>query len=869
MSRYSPFLMPGLLGAVLVTLPLVSRGNEVMVIVNDRSPDRHRVLLPGESILHGGLGPAILVRGRDNSVTGSNITIVSDSGAPNAPGGGVVVQGGAATLRDSTVTVHDNDGLGLNANSSNGPARIDVTGVAVETFGNGGIGALANGADARVELINSSILTHGTYASGLLAMREGARISAADSRIVTEAPGTAGAEVVDTGVLDLSNTQIAVTGARARGIASYASVAGSRSSITLSRGSRVDTQDGEALLAAGGDHVFTLDSSDITARAGGAVDGGLLLRSQSSGDAIDLRTPSGSATSPDIATGRIQLNAAASRLHGDVLIESGSADITLGRGSVLTGALIERGGGRVNRLALDASSVWNVRADSSLAVLDNAGTVAFVAPGAKGGFKTLTVNQYIDGGLLVLNTRLGDDASPTDRLVIDGGSATGRASLRIINAGGSGAQTTQGIRVVQTLHGGTTAPDAFRLDAGSTGFRQSAGTLAVNGYEYSLVRGGQGGAAPDWYLTSAPYTPAPPAPAQRQEMTPQLAVQPQAPASRPAAAPWRNVSPESGAYIGNQLASAAFFTHGLHDRVPSCGACGEARDAATESGASYRGIWTRVQGRQDSGLRMAEGRVGIERSSQIVQLGGDLLTAPLGGKGAVHLGLMGGYGSARSTSTSSLALPGGATAQARARGKVSGYSAGVYGTYYQDDASRMGAYADGWLQYGRFNNRIDSELGSARYDSTVWSASAETGYALQPFAERSPLGPLVVEPHVQLVYSHYDAQDAVLQGTRMGEGNPGAWDAHAGVRMYPAAIAGAPAVRPFMELDWLHRFNTPSVRMGPNTLAAASSRDRLELTLGAEGRISHRLLVAGHVFGYEGRGGQHGYGGMVDAGYRW
>ena len=151
----------------------------------------------------------------------------------------------------------------------------------------------------------------------------------------------------------------------------------------------------------------------------------------------------------------------------------------------------------------------------------------------------------------------------------------------------------------------------------------------------------------------------------------------------------------------------------------------------------------------------------------------------------------------------------------------------------------------------------------------MWSASAETGYALQPFAERSPLGPLVVEPHVQLVYSHYDAQDAVLQGTRMGEGNPGAWDAHAGVRMYPAAIAGAPAVRPFMELDWLHRFNTPSVRMGPNTLAAASSRDRLELTLGAEGRISHRLLVAGHVFGYEGRGGQHGYGGMVDAGYRW
>ena len=866
MSKHPPSLMLGLLGAALATVPLVGHS---AVIVTPASSNRHVVINPGDTIIHDGPGPAIFLSGESNTVTGSNISITTGTTDPGNKVGGVRVRGGTVSLQDSSVTTHGGDAIGLQADPLHDSANINVTRVRVETFGAGALGAVASGAGARIDLTDSSILTHDYLASGLLVVGKGAVISASGSSISTEARGTSGAEVVSDGRLDLANTRISVHGADARGISSYAVQAGSRNSITLTRGSRVETQDGVALLAAGGDHVFSLDGAEINARSAGVLDGGVLLRSQSTGQASDLRVPSGSVANADIATGRIQLNAAASRLSGDVLIESGSADITLGRGSVLTGALIERGGGRVNRLALDASSVWNVRADSSMAVLDNAGTVAFVAPGAKGGFKTLTVNQYIDGGLLVLNTRLGDDASPTDRLVIDGGSATGRASLRILNAGGSGAQTTQGIRVVQTIHGGTTAPDAFRLDAGSTGFRQGAGTLAVNGYEYSLVRGGQGGAAPDWYLTSAPYTPAPPAPAQRQEMTPQLAVQPQAPASRPAAAPWRNVSPESGAYIGNQLASAAFFTHGLHDRVPSCGACGEARDASAEGGASYRGIWTRVQGRQDSGLRMAEGRVGIERSSQIVQLGGDLLTAPLGGKGAVHLGLMGGYGSARSTSTSSLALPGGTMAQARARGKVSGYSAGVYGTYYQDDASRMGAYADGWLQYGRFNNRIDSELGAARYDSTVWSASAETGYALQPFAERSPLGPLVVEPHVQLVYSHYDAQDAVLQGTRMGEGNPGAWDAHAGVRMYPAAIAGAPAVRPFMELDWLHRFNTPSVRMGPNTLAAASSRDRLELTLGAEGRISHRLLVAGHVFGYEGRGGQHGYGGMVDAGYRW
>ena len=47
-------------------------------------------------------------------------------------------------------------------------------------------------------------------------------------------------------------------------------------------------------------------------------------------------------------------------------------------------------------------------------------------PFPAGGFKTLTVENYArGGGTLVLNSQLGDDSSPTDRLVIDGGSASG------------------------------------------------------------------------------------------------------------------------------------------------------------------------------------------------------------------------------------------------------------------------------------------------------------------------------------------------------------------------------------------------------------------------------------------------------------
>ena len=360
-------------------------------------------------------------------------------------------------------------------------------------------------------------------------------------------------------------------------------------------------------------------------------------------------------------------------------MDSGNADILLKSGSVLTGAVIQRGPGRVNSLSLDGSSTWNVRNDSSLGTLNNAGTVAFTSPGAGGAFKTLTVNNYVGGGTLVLNTWLGDDASPTDRLVIDGGTASGTTSLRIVNAGGAGGQTQQGIRVVDTINGGTTGADAFRLDSGSTGYRSSSSTLALNGYDYSLVRGGNGGVAPDWYLTSdytppvvppvtLPVTPpsTPPVAPPEPPITP-----PEVPAAAGGARIQQNVSPESGAYVGNQRASTRLFSHSLHDRAA---AYPDAADATSDG----RRLWARAEGRHDGGMSMRDGKVDIDTDSGILQLGGDLLRAPVGQGGAAYAGLMGGYGEVRTRSTSTLMLPGsGSKAPARARGKVSGYSVGV------------------------------------------------------------------------------------------------------------------------------------------------------------------------------------------------
>ena len=101
--------------------------------------------------------------------------------------------------------------------------------------------------------------------------------------------------------------------------------------------------------------------------------------------------------------------------------------------------------------------------NQTVSSVTNAGLVNLgtgTAPGT-----VLTTTSYTGaGGTIALNTFLGGDGSPSDRLVVNGGSATGNSVLRITNAGGPGAETVaNGIPVVQAINGGSTAAGAFQL----------------------------------------------------------------------------------------------------------------------------------------------------------------------------------------------------------------------------------------------------------------------------------------------------------------------------------------------------------------------------------------------------------------------
>ena len=95
----------------------------------------------------------------------------------------------------------------------------------------------------------------------------------------------------------------------------------------------------------------------------------------------------------------------------------------------------------------------------------------------------------------MFNTFLGADNSPSDRLVINGGTATGTTTLTIHNTTGPGEPTTaNGILVVNATNGATTAPGAFAL---------APGELRAGLFDYRLFQGGISGSDPNsWFLRS-------------------------------------------------------------------------------------------------------------------------------------------------------------------------------------------------------------------------------------------------------------------------------------------------------------------------------------------------------------------------------
>ncbi len=185
-----------------------------------------------------------------------------------------------------------------------------------------------------------------------------------------------------------------------------------------------------------------------------------------------------------VGTGTTIMTADNSAFAGSTTIKAG----TLSVNGILGGTVNVQTGGRLQ----GTGQVGTTTSDGT------------IAPGNSIGTLTIDGNYTGNGGTLLIESELGGDASPTDRLVVTGDTA-GATNVRVTNVGGGGAQTVEGIKIVDV---GGASGGVFSL----LGDYVIAGQQAVVAGAYGYTLNKNGVSTPgdgDWYLRSelAPTTP--------------------------------------------------------------------------------------------------------------------------------------------------------------------------------------------------------------------------------------------------------------------------------------------------------------------------------------------------------------------------
>jgi autotransporter family porin len=490
-----------------------------------------------------------------------------------------------------------------------------------------------------------------------------------------------------------------------------------------------------------------------------------------------------------VATSRtdVNFNVDDARLAGNVTLDLASAptakvDLALRNKAQIDGRFLN-----VTSASIDSDSTWLMTGDSNVGhlALGNTGTVAL---GNGSTFNTLTIDSFDGtGGTLLFNTHLGDDSSATDKLIING-DANGQANVRVLNAGGAGAQTDRGIELID-IGGASNAQ--FDL----------VGRAVGGQYEYFLVKDANG----NWYLRS--QTGAGPDPCvvdpTLPECTPIDPVDPVDPIEPPPPV----LRPEAGAYLANQFALDQMLRHGWRDR----------QGGSTAASDGVRG-WARVDATQ-SKLGAVDDQLDLRVDRSRLQLGADIGVFD---DGRGRIGVMGT--AARSSATSRSDVTG-----FNARGKVEGGALGVYGNWAND-----AMYVDASVQRGQFRNRVQGEgLAEERYDSDIWQSSLEAGY-------RFGIGQigttaLSLQPELQLVYT--DAKTDVhteTNGTVVRAAGDSGLSGRAGLRLQGESRSAAGAsVSPYLAANWYRDGAGNGIAFDDEVLKAGIPRNRYELSAGA------------------------------------
>ncbi|MDM0036984.1 autotransporter outer membrane beta-barrel domain-containing protein [Variovorax sp. J22P271] len=434
-----------------------------------------------------------------------------------------------------------------------------------------------------------------------------------------------------------------------------------------------------------------------------------------------------------------------------------------------------------------------------------------VSPGNSIGTLTINGNYVGQGGSLRVESQLGSDASPTDKLVIGGGgTATGSTAMQVVNLGGAGALTTgNGIPVVEAVNGGSTAAGAFSL----------AAPVAAGPYEYVLFRGGlTAGTADNWYLRST----APPTPVATAEMP----VPPPAPQAAPNSPPVAAVAPGQPAtplYRPEVAVQAAVPALAGELGLVTLGTFHERRgeQMRLSGNGPLAAGWGRLLG-QSTEQRWS-GAVSPEFDGSLwgMQVGVDLYGIDRADGHRDRFGVFFGHGQA-SGDVSGTAL--GRTNIPVGRIELENNSLGAYWTHI----GPSGWYVDGVLMQTWFDGTPRSNRGvGTSTEGSAFTASLEAGYPIVLG------GGWALEPQAQIIWQRTSLDSTQDRFSTIAYDDTDGVTGRLGVRLQGAMQQGGMGWQPWLRANiWHGSRGADSVVFGGVPIATRGG-DTTALEIGA------------------------------------
>lgn len=604
---------------------------------------------------------------------------------------------------------------------------------------------------------------------------------------------------------------------------------------TLQFGSNFNLSSARALrLDAGGG---TIDTQSFSTTLGQGVSGPGALTKLGAGRLV-MNGASSFSGGANVSAGTLAVGDSA---HASAAL-AGGGTVTVATGAALGGyggvmGSVSNGG---TIAVADALPGFTGGPGGTFAIRGTLGNAGLVQIGGGGvGNQLLVVGHYIgQNGEIHLNSVVGGDGSPSDRLVVSSGSANGSTRLIVTNVGGTGAQTvSNGIQVVAATNGATTTAGAFTL----------ANAVQAGAFSYYLAKGGvTAGSANDWYLrnTVAPITePEQPAPG---EGTPPLP----APGFF-ATVLYRPEVPLYSAFAGvaRQLGVAQVGT--FHDRQ------GE-QLLLTDTG-TISASWGRAWGGHTKSGGSGVVEPDFDGSTYGTQVGQDLYASASSDGTRDHYGVFAGF--------------------ARASGDVDGFAFGTRGLavgHLSVEATSLGGY---WTRVGPGGWYTDAVLmGSTlsiesrsiqqfgvKPDGNAFSASFEAGIPLKLNDQ------LVLEPQAQLLYQRLSIDDTYdrVSSVRFGSGN--SYVARLGVRLQGSFDASTARWQPYLRMSVLHSFGSDDTTTfaGVTGIGTGVGQTSAQIGAGIAGKWNRSMTTYFTANWLTNLGGAHQSSLTGNAGVRW